>query len=49
VRRSFRPRFVWKNVTKEFNAIVAVDDVTLDFAAGEFFALLGPSGCGDVV
>jgi ABC-type Fe3+/spermidine/putrescine transport system ATPase subunit len=49
VRRRFRPRFIWKNVTKQFSAIVAVNDVTLDLAAGEFLAVLGPSGCGDVV
>jgi ABC-type Fe3+/spermidine/putrescine transport system ATPase subunit len=33
-------------VTKHFGATVAVDDVTLDVADGEFVTLLGPSGCG---
>src|SRR5213075_3546430 len=35
------------NVTKTFDGrVVAVDGITLDIAAGEFFSLLGPSGCG---
>jgi putrescine transport system ATP-binding protein len=33
-------------VSKAYGAVQAVDDVTLDIAAGEFFALLGASGCG---
>ena len=36
-----------EQVTKTFvGRVVAVDAVTLDIAAGEFFSLLGPSGCG---
>jgi putative spermidine/putrescine transport system ATP-binding protein len=35
-----------RGVTKRFGSVTAVDDVTLDIAAGEFFALLGPSGSG---
>jgi multiple sugar transport system ATP-binding protein len=36
-----------KNVTKVFgDGTVAVDDVSLDVADGEFMVLLGPSGCG---
>src|SRR5262245_8122109 len=34
------------NVTKRFDDVVAVDDLTLEIARGSFFALLGPSGCG---
>src|SRR4051794_26144167 len=33
-------------VTKRFGDVLAVDDVTLEVAGGEFFALLGPSGSG---
>ena len=33
-------------VTKRFDDIVAVDDVSLEIPPGSFFALLGPSGCG---
>jgi putrescine transport system ATP-binding protein len=33
-------------VTKEFDGYKAVNDVTLDVAKGEIFALLGSSGCG---
>ncbi len=35
-----------KGVTKIFNDVVAVDDVTLEVKDGEFLTLLGPSGCG---
>src|SRR4029453_16594204 len=33
-------------VTKKFDDVVAVDDLTLEVPRGSFFALLGPSGCG---
>jgi spermidine/putrescine transport system ATP-binding protein len=33
-------------VTKQFDDVVAVDDLSLDVESGSFFALLGPSGCG---
>ena len=35
-----------RNVTKRFGTMVAVDNVSLDIAASEFFVMLGPSGCG---
>ena len=35
-----------RNLTKRFDKVVAVDDVTLTLADGEFFGLLGPSGSG---
>ncbi len=34
------------HVTKRFEDVVAVDDVSLEIPHGSFFALLGPSGCG---
>jgi putative spermidine/putrescine transport system ATP-binding protein len=35
------------HVTKRFgSSVIAVDDLTLDVADGEFLCLLGPSGCG---
>ena len=37
---------VFDHVTKRFGALTAVNDVTLSVGKGEFFSLLGPSGCG---
>jgi len=34
------------HVSKHYGQTVAVDDLTLDVANGEFLTLLGPSGCG---
>ncbi|WP_146587894.1 ABC transporter ATP-binding protein [Puniceibacterium confluentis] len=34
------------NLTKTFGTFTALDDVTMDFPDGGFFALLGPSGSG---
>ncbi|HYZ29356.1 MAG TPA: ABC transporter ATP-binding protein [Thermoleophilaceae bacterium] len=35
-----------ENVTKRFDEVVAVDDLSLEIERGSFFAMLGPSGCG---
>ena len=35
-----------RNITKTFGSLKALDDVTMDFPDGGFFALLGPSGSG---
>ncbi|WP_254543934.1 ABC transporter ATP-binding protein [Halomarina pelagica] len=34
------------SVTKRFDDVVAVDDVSMDIEDGEFLVLVGPSGCG---
>lgn len=36
----------FRNVTKRFGEVRAVNDVSFDISRGEFFSLLGPSGCG---
>lgn len=41
-----KPVISFRNITKAFGTMKAVDDVSLDIEPGEFFALLGPSGCG---
>ena len=35
-----------RGLTKRYHGTVAIDDLTLDVAAGEFLTLLGPSGSG---
>ena len=35
-----------EGLTKRFDDVVAVDNMSLDIERGHFFALLGPSGCG---
>ena len=35
-----------RNLGKKFGYFVALSDITLDVAEGEFVTLLGPSGCG---
>ena len=35
-----------RGITTRFGDVVAVDNISLDIANGECFALLGPSGCG---
>src|SRR3954447_20499610 len=41
-----RPIVTFENVTKRFGDFTAVDGLTLEIFAREFFPLLGPSGCG---
>ncbi|MDH3475061.1 MAG: ABC transporter ATP-binding protein [Rhodospirillales bacterium] len=36
----------FRNVTKRFGEVVAVDSVTLQIPRGGFYSFLGPSGCG---
>ena len=36
----------FESVARHFGAVKAVDDVNLEIAEGEFFAMLGPSGSG---
>jgi putative spermidine/putrescine transport system ATP-binding protein len=40
------PALAVRRLRKAFGAVVAVDDVSLEAAPGEFLSLLGPSGCG---
>jgi putative spermidine/putrescine transport system ATP-binding protein len=40
------PAVAVRGITKRFGDVVAVDDVSVDIAPGEFFSLLGPSGSG---
>src|SRR5881227_4238467 len=35
-----------EGVTKRFEEVIAVDNLSLEIESGSFFALLGPSGCG---
>jgi ABC-type nitrate/sulfonate/bicarbonate transport system ATPase subunit len=37
---------VIENISKHFGLVVAVDQVDIAIRAGEFFSLLGASGCG---
>jgi putrescine transport system ATP-binding protein len=47
VGRADDSRFVRiDRLTKRFDEVAAVDDVSIDIAKGEIFALLGSSGCG---
>ena len=34
------------NISKHFGPVKAVDEVTINVRRGEFFSLLGASGCG---
>jgi putative spermidine/putrescine transport system ATP-binding protein len=40
------PAVSFQHVSRHFGSVRAVDDVSLDIAEGEFFAMLGPSGSG---
>src|SRR6202035_271649 len=40
------PRLALRGLGRNFGSEVAVDDVNLEIAKGEFISLLGPSGCG---
>lgn len=35
-----------RNVTKRFGRVVALNNISLEVASGEFFGLLGPNGAG---
>ncbi|MEL6265227.1 MAG: ATP-binding cassette domain-containing protein, partial [Pseudomonadota bacterium] len=35
-----------RHVGKSFGAFRAIEDISLDIGEGEFFSLLGASGCG---
>jgi len=39
-------RVTLENVVKEYDDVVAVNEMTLDIEDGEFVTLVGPSGCG---
>ena len=41
-----KPIISFRNISKRWGSAVGVDNVSLDINPGEFFALLGPSGCG---
>ena len=46
MREDKRVGIALTGVSKSFGGSPAVDDVTLEIGEGEFFSLLGPSGCG---
>jgi multiple sugar transport system ATP-binding protein len=37
---------IYDHVTKRFDGVIAVNDLTLEVKDGEFLVLVGPSGCG---
>jgi len=43
---SREPDIEFRNVTKRFENVVALDNVSLSVESGAFFSFLGPSGCG---
>jgi putative spermidine/putrescine transport system ATP-binding protein len=44
--RNGAPDVSVRGLTKRYGDVVAVDEIDLDIAAGEFFTMLGPSGSG---
>ena len=40
------PYLAIRNIRKQYGDVIAVSDVTLDIAKGEFMTFLGPSGSG---
>ncbi len=44
--KSSEPVIAIRNVTKRFDAVVALDDVSIDVAPGEFHAIVGENGAG---
>ena len=41
-----KPLIQFQNVSKRFGDFTAIQNLTVDIFEREFFALLGPSGCG---
>ena len=41
-----QPYLRLRGIRKEFGAFVALSNIDLDIAKGEFVCFLGPSGCG---
>ena len=46
LKMTSQPLLEIRNLVKEFNRRLAVDNARLTIAPAEFFSLLGPSGCG---
>src|SRR5262249_19666834 len=41
-----RPAIRIRDLIRTFGALVAIDGVSIDIEPGEFFMIVGPSGCG---
>lgn len=39
-------RVCLEEITRQFNAVAAIEDITFEVPDGEFWVLVGPSGCG---
>ena len=46
MKRNFMLAIETKNLTKEFNGLKAVDNISFEVEEGEIFGLLGPNGAG---